>query len=171
MGKRSARPRTHPSTEVNSCSTPPPPPLPPSSGAPNMMRLAAAALCLSTAALGAPPAGWKTCGGLPDNYTSTACDTATSTVRAARPHSGSHTPPPSRAAHSLAFGCLCRCSARRWTGSHLRANGAAARIPRPCSARVATLAARKARRARTQGAAIPWSATVLPQMMAAARRP
>ena len=44
------------------------------------MRLATAALCLSTAALAAPPAGWKTCGGLPDNYSSTACDTATSTV-------------------------------------------------------------------------------------------
>lgn len=51
-----------------------------------MMRLAAAALCLSNAALGAPPAGWKTCGGLPDNYTSTACDTATSTVSLLRVH-------------------------------------------------------------------------------------
>ena len=29
--------------------------------------------------LAAPPSGWKTCGGLPDAYANTACDTATST--------------------------------------------------------------------------------------------
>ena len=42
----------------------------------------AAALCLATVALAEPPSGWKTCGGLPDNYSNTACDTATTTVRA-----------------------------------------------------------------------------------------
>ena len=44
-----------------------------------MMRLAAA-LTLCTATLAAPPTGWKTCGGLADGYSATACDTATSTV-------------------------------------------------------------------------------------------
>ena len=48
-----------------------------------MMRLAAA-LGLCAAAFAAPPAGWKTCGGLPDNYSNTACDVATSTVRLPR---------------------------------------------------------------------------------------
>lgn len=56
-----------------------------------MMRLAAA-LGVCAAALAAPPAGWKTCGGLPDNYSNTACDTATSTVRLPCPPS----PLPSR---------------------------------------------------------------------------
>ena len=37
------------------------------------------ALTAATAldAIGAPPAGWKTCGGLPDGYANTACPTAT----------------------------------------------------------------------------------------------
>eukprot|EP01052_Picozoa_sp_SAG31_P025281 SAG31_NODE_2207_length_6189_cov_5.894253_6_plen_110_part_00 len=44
-----------------------------------VLMLASALAAAAAAAAAAPPAGWKTCGGLADNYTATACETTTST--------------------------------------------------------------------------------------------
>ena len=101
----------------------------------------AAALCLATVALAEPPSGWKTCGGLPDNYSNTACDTATTTVSALSiKHCSSRQPSASAASPRWLFLALVvLCSAPRWTGSRAKGSGGAAHSLRPCSARAVSL--------------------------------
>ena len=80
----------------------------------------AAALCLATVALAEPPSGWKTCGGLPDNYSNTACDTATTTVRALSIKHCMFCAAPSVCLTPLALpcaGCAVQCATMDWQPS------------------------------------------------------